>query len=239
MGRLDASRLDLALTNNLTFSPFVLAPLWSLPFEVDMYLVLPLLYLVAIRRTGVAAVVGMWVAAVALAMLITPEVIYRAKVLQFVPCFMGGVAGYALSRSVRNPALPAWLWPVWIVALWAGYATLNPGREGWLPCLLLGLSIPLFKQVSLPAVTVSAQRVAQYSYSIYLAHIPLLWLCCVKLPLAAPLQWTLFAGAMVAVPMALFHGIEQPMIRLGTRCADSLIAVPRKAPVAVAEPALF
>ena len=60
---------NLALTMNLTYTPPILGPLWSLPLEVQMYLVLPLLFVV-IRRGGVAVVAGCWLLSLLLAVIL-------------------------------------------------------------------------------------------------------------------------------------------------------------------------
>ena len=49
---------NFALTMNLTHSPMALAPLWSLPIEVQMYLVLPLLFLVTRIKKAVPAMMS-------------------------------------------------------------------------------------------------------------------------------------------------------------------------------------
>jgi peptidoglycan/LPS O-acetylase OafA/YrhL len=70
---------------------------------------------------------------------------------------------------------------------------------------------------------VPAQQVAKYSYGIYLAHTPLIWLIFRQLswlPIAA--QWMLFLTSLATVSMACFFLIEAPCIRLGARIAACL-----------------
>ena len=67
---------------------------------------------------------------------------------------------------------------------------------------------------------VPAQQVAKYSYGIYLAHTPLIWLIFRQLswlPITA--QWMLSLTSLAAVSMARFFLIEAPCIRLGARRA--------------------
>jgi peptidoglycan/LPS O-acetylase OafA/YrhL len=69
-------------------------------------------------------------------------------------------------------------------------------------------------------ITRMAAVIAEYSYGIYLLHIPALGIAFVwgrQWP--AIVQWSVFAVLLVALPFVAYHGIEQPSIALGKRVA--------------------
>jgi peptidoglycan/LPS O-acetylase OafA/YrhL len=93
----------------------VLGVLWSLPYEVLMYIVLPAVYVALQRstyRTTTALV--MWATSVAVA-----SVVGGNNFVSYVPCFLAGGLAFVLPR---RPALPAWLWPVWLGGLVCSYS---------------------------------------------------------------------------------------------------------------------
>jgi peptidoglycan/LPS O-acetylase OafA/YrhL len=62
--------------------------------------------------------------------------------------------------------------------------------------------------------------IARYSYGIYLSHMVSLWLVFRLLPdHSLVVQMAVLATMLVVVPMALYHTIEAPGIRLGAACA--------------------
>lgn len=199
----------------------ILAPTWSLPYEVQMYLLLPVIFLLL---TGVSNrrrwlhLGGLILLSLLAARLnyIWPKSL--PELMAFFPCFMGGILAWQLLKVVK-PYLHAWMWPVTLVGLSAVYivwaAPRNDMRLQWLLCLSLGILVPLFRQIESPWLTSPVERIAKYSYGIYLVHDPLLWLTFVKLPFGVIGSSCMFSVLIVAVPFALYHLIEHPMIRLG------------------------
>jgi peptidoglycan/LPS O-acetylase OafA/YrhL len=220
---------NLALLQNL--HGFSLASaMWSLPFEIQMYLLLPgLFWLVRKEGRGAASILALAAVMVAIA---EKALFHGPWISQFFPCFMGGVVAFATFR--RRPILPAYAWPVAITALAVGLYCW--GLSLWLQwgvCIALGAMIPLFREIPLGAVSRGASLVARYSYGIYLAHLPLRWLCFERLHLPEWGRWLLFLILVAAVPMALYHAVESPMIRFGKRLSN---ATHRPAPsLAIAE----
>ena len=103
---------NLLLIQNLWTKQSVLGPLWSLPYEVQMYLVLPLLHRYARRSRsaiGLLALFGIF-CAIGTAIAVTSG---RMNMAAYVPCFVAGVLCYALRRSQREK-IPAGFWP-WFV----------------------------------------------------------------------------------------------------------------------------
>src|SRR5258706_2197598 len=111
---------NLGLFQNLAGAPVVLNVLWTLPVELQMYLVLPFCYLIA--RKGVAPIVAMFAASVVIGLAsVTYENdvhgLWRLSTIEFVPCFLSGVLCYAiLRRGVRAP-VPAFVWPAAIALM--------------------------------------------------------------------------------------------------------------------------
>jgi peptidoglycan/LPS O-acetylase OafA/YrhL len=225
---------NLTLTQNLFFTdqpviPPTLTPLWSLPLEVQMYIVLPVLFLM-LRNRSLKLLALLWSSSIPVALL-QPGWGERFEIFKYAPCFLGGVVAWRLMRDTAR--LPGWLWPLAIVAASLTWMTAAPS---YLPLhiaafgICLGLAIPLFREIPWSHVRTASRITARYSYSIYLTHFPIMvyvfsdprdprFKVIHQLPplkhLSRTLHFALFFLLSVLAPLALYHLIEKPGIQLG------------------------
>jgi peptidoglycan/LPS O-acetylase OafA/YrhL len=210
---------NLLLVQNLTITDPVVGPLWSLPVEVQMYLLLPLFFLFLKKTTTVRPVIWLFIISAAVGLL-QIEISYRLNIFSYIPCFSGGILAYQRMKEPRI-ALAAGLWPMSIVALTVVFLAL-PGSQvnpvkGWLICACAGFAIPNFRQISWQPVVTVSKLIARYSYGIYLSHLPIMWLVFRKLAGTVPAvgRWSLFVVLVIFVPVILYHCIEAPLIGAG------------------------
>ena len=125
---------NIFLTQNLTQSSSVNCVLWSLPFEIQMYALLPLFFLGALHFPSHRWMAGIWLVAAGIA---AAEYIARSGVsspdfliARYFPCFLTGVFAWRLmtNRSGRKPRLPGWAWVVYLVALVLAYRFVDAMR---------------------------------------------------------------------------------------------------------------
>jgi peptidoglycan/LPS O-acetylase OafA/YrhL len=219
---------NLGLVQNLTLSPSVIDPLWSLPYEVQMYVVLPALF-VLVTRPRAPAPLYVWLASVALALAQETSSATRLDVIRYAPCFLAGVLAFAEERQARqDPKDGRWSWMGFPLVILAALGLRQLGLEaGWVGCLLLGLAVGRFRQVDVRWIRAVAAWIARYSYGIYLAHLPVFWVAFVLLrgvPLAA--QIGVCAALSVLLPVALYHWLEAPMVARGASLAARIGAGP-------------
>lgn len=215
---------NLTLTTNLAYHPVVITPLWSLPIEVQMYVALPIIYLIVRRRP--AWVLALWLLSVPIAW-IQPTYLGRLSVLAFAPCFLAGVLAYTLISRYRIK-IPAAAWLPVLILVSVAYLCAQGPRSNihwppmqWLLCLIVGAMIPMFAESSARALNTAAAFVAKYSYGIYLFHVIAIWVGCVVLAdLPYWLQWTVAAAALCVLTGLGYHWIEAPAMRLGSRLAN-------------------
>lgn len=207
---------NLLLVQNLSDHRPILVQMWSLPLEIQMYLLLPAIFLVA-RRWGVTSILGLWCASVvlALAQQMTHIADVRLSIVQYVPHFVSGVIAYSLWARPTFAIRGRWWIPAVTTCCAVAYA-LETTWHAWLMTLAVGSLTPQFAQVSNRVVNTLAHYTAKYSYGIYLAHNLVFW---AAFRIDAPLAVQVVACIIlqVAVPATLFHLIEAPMIRLGAR----------------------
>ena len=220
---------NLFLCQNLTRQPDLIGPLWSLPYEVQMYLVLPALF-IFVRKCTAGSLAGLWYGAVVVGLLQSwAEGTHHGRLLgfdrfginKFTPCFMAGIIAYYLLRRRQRAELPFWVWAATLFTVSWVYVQWNAGAERvgfpeWLCCLAMGVVVASCVESRYPALNSLTHQIAKYSYGLYLGQVPVLWYAFVKLKDRSPsLQWCVFLVLIVAGPFAFYHLIEEPFIKLG------------------------
>lgn len=213
---------NLLLVQNLWTGTNLLTPLWSLPYEVEMYIVLPALYLVARRDDAlrwlsaalVTAIVGGW--------LLNKIQHGHMNLAAYIPCFLAGVLCYVLRDQIR-PRLSGRLWWLFVLAAVATYCGAHTVSDrliywlGWAYSLAIAVAIPLFEDSPIRWLNRAAEKVAMYSYGIYLLHVPALHLVYI---VWRPGEKTL-AGTLS--PAAINYAVEFPIF-LALTAVGSVVA---------------
>jgi peptidoglycan/LPS O-acetylase OafA/YrhL len=213
---------NLLFVQNITRTENVEAPLWSLPFEMQMYLVLPLLFLTVRRLSSELALLGCWIALALLCRILTPaDYSGWIEMLNYVPCFLAGVAAYGMIRTPHRK-WPFAIFPatLFMCCLYYGLRSSIPGS--WVCCLAIALAISRCSEMGSGLLSKGCHLIARYSYGIYLTHFVCIWIAFEVLR-AFPLLARIVAFLMLAtaLPVALYHLVEAPMIAWGSRVTRS------------------
>jgi peptidoglycan/LPS O-acetylase OafA/YrhL len=210
---------------NLVYAPPVTSVLWSLPYEVQMYVVLPFLFLIG-RRVQAPGIALLWLTSVIAGMTL-PMVSGRLDLFSFGPCFMAGVLAYFAGYGSRSGPLPSWIWPISIITGSAVFFLADASGYGqfggWGTCFIVAIASLCCRQLNLSVINRICSLVAKYSYGIYLTHLHAMWIAFVVLanaPLIA--QWASLIALSIGLPFALYHFLEAPFVRLGAFCAHRL-----------------
>ena len=207
---------NLSLTQNFSLRAPILGPTWTLSYEMQMYIFLPLLFAIAYTLNRAFAV---YLAVLALSLVIRHFSILP-NLAFWAPCFLPGILAYQLLKTTHRK-LPAFCWPIFLTALCTLY-TMAPDSfyKDYALCAALGLAIPRFAQLQFPAVTSSCHYLAKYSYGIYLTHFAAIYFAFDRAShLPRSVQFTLFIAILAVIPILLYHTIESPMINLGKKIA--------------------
>lgn len=213
---------NLLLLQHVTGHKSIPDPLWTLPYEVLMYLFLPAVYAITRLARATLRVWLLYSACLAVA-LFAWAYLREFPFLGFVPCFLPGAIAFVAGRSAQ-PDLPPWVLGAVVVAFALAIPTLAAAGAPevpllWVMCLALGLVIPRCRAVTNRATARVAHTVATYSYGIYLTHVLALGLAFPSPGATTLPQWVILAVMLPALAMVVYHWIEKPGIRLGVRLA--------------------
>lgn len=223
---------SLFLVQNFIRCDQILSPLWSLPYEIQIYCLFPAAFLVIRRLSSSKIMVFAWALLATTDHVITPHFIKHANLGHFitVPDFLSyGLLFFAglyafkemqtSQRVVPFSALPALL--TFICILWC--LSYGDTTKCVFVTFCLALALPYIKGCASPAQNRVCGWVAKYSYGIYLLHFPAIWLAFVRLghlPMVEKICIFVLATSLTSV--LAYHAIERPMILLGNNAAERL-----------------
>ena len=216
---------NLLLIQNLVGHASVLGPLWSLPFEIEMYVALPALFFAAVtsRAPRTIALVFMCFTALGYGVM---KFTGHASILAYVPCFLSGVFAFTLRGKVR-PVLPAILWPltlgVWFLMLSRLVTAWGDAKDILIQgvmCFALASSLNYFRDSNISFLNLATAMIAKYSYGIYLTHFPTMWIVRDLWKANELLGTAAWLVLTATVSVLLYHLLEAPMINLGKGIAD-------------------
>jgi peptidoglycan/LPS O-acetylase OafA/YrhL len=211
---------DLTLTQNIFHASSMPGVLWSLPFEIQMYLLLPAVFWAVSRRKQSAIdLVAAWIAiAFVLAAVILMAPIWIVNLVRFVPCFLAGVMAFALPKGRRLP--PVFLSVLVVIGLAAYSLASDFLLSAWLLCFVVGFGLPMIRELSARPITATCAFIAKYSYGIYLFHSLFLWILLHRLglPVGVPVA---FLGTLLTSWLA-YHLLELRLTDLGIRISTGL-----------------
>jgi len=218
---------NLLLIQNVVKPGSIINVLWSLPYEVQMYVFLPVLFLwIKRRKISAQFLCVLWALSAFLAfghMQLSWNngyvvALQRLNVVQYFPNFLPGIIAFRIGHVAKIKSV---LWLPFIIFLAIVYVLIPHTAVGWTLCLVLGIAIPFFGEVSTPWLRWISHRIATYSYGIYLSHQFAIWFVADRMA-SFPI-WSRVAVLillLLGLPVALYHGIEKPMIKVGIRVAE-------------------
>ncbi len=209
---------NLLLIQNLLSTKSIVNVLWSLPFELQMYVFLPLIFFAMARQRHQRTLIFVWILSVCVAKLYLLFFPFGPlSLLRFAPNFLPGVIAFNTRPTAR---VKFYAWPFFIAALISLFALYPTDEMGWLLCLILGLGLSQFQEVSISWVRYLGNRIATYSYGIYISHQFVIWFSLgVLVGSSLLLKLSVFVVLLVGVPLVLYHAIEKPAIRFGSALA--------------------
>ena len=88
---------------------------------------------------------------------------------------------------------------------------------------MIGLAAPFFAELSWPALNRVFALISRYSFGVYLTHLHAQWAALVLLKdYPAMVRYAALISLSVGLPIALYHLIEAPMVKVGIRLTEHL-----------------
>lgn len=230
---------SLLLVQNFFQVDQLLEPLWSLPYEIQMYCLFPWIFLALRRFKSAKVVVFAWASLAATQFVLGPHLAkhqnlgHTFAVPEMMFYFLWFVAGIHAYKEMQRAdrVLPFWTLPAQILFSSLLCCLSYDNNKFIFLGLCFGLALPYIRNCHNTSLNHVCGWVARYSYGIYLLHDPAIWLGFVhfvRLPLAA--RVSIFCLTTFGGSVALYHALEHPMILLGNRLST---AIAKKRPAVI------
>jgi peptidoglycan/LPS O-acetylase OafA/YrhL len=216
---------NIFLIQNITQNTSYPQPLWSLPYEVQMYLFLPLIFLLTKNSTKKIIILYIFTIIIVLIFKIVDKNKFYYDLIHFFPCFLAGVISYAFFKKKNQKFsiiyLMIYLFTSIILFPFLFTKNIPENLLGTIFCLPLALLISFTQEIRFKMINNITKKIAKYSYCIYLFH-PL----AIKILIDWQIKfWIKIPIVMIGVVLLcyiVYNLIEKPAIKLGKELSHNL-----------------
>jgi len=164
---------------------------------------------------------------------VQPMVSGRLNIAQYIPCFLGGVLAWFMTKTNIKRSIHWIGWPLFLATIILMYFLLettnqeiHPPWLGWIMCLTVGLCLLKFKELPDGYFSHTSTIIARYSYGIYLFHMFAIWYGFhIFADYNILFQWLIFFAIVILIPIITYHYLEKPLIKLGVKLAAKLFPI--------------
>jgi len=216
---------NIFLIQNITQSSSNPPVLWSLPYEVQMYLFLPLIFF--FTRNNIKKIITLYIFTIIIVLIFKNFDKNKSyyDLIHFFPCFLTGVISYALFRKNYKKISITYLITYLLISiiLFPFLFTKNISKNllSTIFCLPLSILISFTQEIRFKIINSITKNIAKYSYCIYLFH-----LLAIKIFIDWQIKnWfkiPIIITAMVVFCYIIYNLIEKPGIKLGKKLSYNL-----------------
>jgi peptidoglycan/LPS O-acetylase OafA/YrhL len=222
---------SLLLVQNFVQFDQLLGPLWSLPYEIQMYSLFPLIYLILRRFKSSKILIFSWALLAIVEIVAAPHLAKHSNIgqtftipdmLYFFLWFLAGFYAYKEMQTSKR-TVPFWVLSALLVFLCLACMLSYDRNKFIFISLCFGIALPFVKSCTLSPLNRTCAWIAKYSYGIYLLHEPSIWLGFVRfghIPVIA--QVSIFLTATFGGSFLLYRALEHPMILVGNRASAAI-----------------
>ncbi|GIT98135.1 acyltransferase [Sulfurovum sp. TSL1] len=211
---------NLLLIQNFTIPPDILGPLWSLPYEFQMYFFLPILFYYIKDTDTKWKMIFLFFILLLLFFVLKTKVDSVNKLLLYIQipdyakwglCFIPGVGAYYAQKEYEGKIIPSqYILVVIVIILFARMINYHFFIQVF-SAILIGFTLVLMNDNYGHWLKKLTEIISKYSYGIYLTHMLAIYLG-FELFGATFLGWTVFLASLLVLPVLCYHLIEKPCI---------------------------
>jgi peptidoglycan/LPS O-acetylase OafA/YrhL len=199
--------------------------IWTLCYEIQMYIFLPFLFLLTKNKLQKKLIIVLYTLCIIFILINKYFNSPLFNIIKYFPCFISGVLGYIYFKENRIKISCIYLigylflsiifFPI-IVA-----KNIPENFLGVIFCFILGLLIPFTKEISFKFVNNFSRQIAKYSYTIYLFHGFVINMF-INFQVSYLIKISLIILTLSFICYAIYNFIENPMIKLGKKISNGL-----------------
>ncbi|WP_442496912.1 acyltransferase family protein [Methylobacter sp. sgz302048] len=216
---------NILLIQNFTVEKDILGPLWSLPYEFQMYLLLPIIFTYIGNTDSKWRGIFLFFILCLSFFVATDKMDTINKLFSYfeIPaytkwglCFIPGVMAYYAQKEFSGKKLNfAYIWPILGLILFSRILNYNFFIQ-ILSAILVGFTLVIIKDDFNPYLKKMCSTISKYSYGIYLSHMLAIYLG-FELFGKSLIGWMVFLMSLFILPVLCFHLIEKPFMDYGKR----------------------
>lgn len=194
--------------------------LWTLPYEIQFYILLPFIF--NMLKKNYNKIIYLYIFTIIFILINKYFNTPLFNIFKYLPCFLSGIIGYIYKSKVKLNIFYLLFFiflSIIILPLVAAKNIIPSNIIGVVFCFVLGLLVSNSREVKNKFAVLISRLIAKYSYGIYIFHIFIINIY-VNLEIFFFYKLILTIFTLSIIVLASYHSLESPMIKIGKKLSN-------------------